>query len=86
MEKSWAILDQKKEGFLDLEGFKRGLAYIGIYVTKEELKYAFTFIDRNTIGSIKYLDFVDFWVVGESKLLSTPSMSGCNAPVDAIES
>lgn len=43
---------------------------MGVYLTREELKSAYNFIDENSNSVIKYLEFVDFWVAGEAKLLN----------------
>lgn len=47
MEKAWAILDQRKIGYCEIEDFRKSLVRMGVYLTKEELKFAFIFIDKN---------------------------------------
>jgi len=73
MEKAWAILDQRKIGLFEIEDFRHALVYMGVYLTREELKSAFSFIDANSNSVIKYLEFVEFWVAGEGKLLNASS-------------
>lgn len=45
MEKAWKIFDKKNKGKVELDDFKRAVLNIGIYLTKEELKQVFNFID-----------------------------------------
>ena len=78
MEKAWAILDQRKIGLFEIEDFRHALVYMGVYLTRDELKSAFSFIDANSNSVIKYLEFVEFWIAGEAKLLNASS-------VDAVE-
>lgn len=52
---------------------------MGVYLTREELKAAFSFIDRNSSSMIRYLEFVDFWIGGEEKLMKTNSKNIANA-------
>ncbi|EAR94381.2 EF hand protein (macronuclear) [Tetrahymena thermophila SB210] len=77
MERAWAILDQRKIGLFEIEDFRHALVQMGVYLTREELKSAFNFIDTDSDSVVKYLEFVDFWIGGESKLL--------NGSTDVIE-
>lgn len=47
MERAWAILDQRKIGLFEIEDFRRALVQMGVYLTREELKSAFNFIDTD---------------------------------------
>ncbi|EGR33535.1 hypothetical protein IMG5_049950 [Ichthyophthirius multifiliis] len=68
MEKAWATIDQRKIGYCEIEDFRKSLVIMGVYLTKEELKFAFSFIDKNQDSCIKYLEFVQFWIAAEGKL------------------
>lgn len=56
---------------------------MGVYLTREELKSAFSFIDRNSSSMIRYLEFVDFWIGGEEKLLKIKSRSTAESGKDS---
>lgn len=43
---------------------------MGVYLTREELKFAFNFVDTDSDSIVKYLEFVDFWIGGETRLLN----------------